>query len=169
MVGETRISLVEATGDDVADLVALRTAVAGKLTADHGVGPWSGSSSDKGVRLDLRNSKLFVARRRGRLIATFRLATKKPWAIDLDYFTAGRRALYLLSMAVTPDLQRRAIGRSCVEEMKSIARKWPADAIRLDAYDAAAGAGPFYEKCGFQNRGRATFRGCPLIYFEMLL
>jgi GNAT superfamily N-acetyltransferase len=169
MERETRISLVEATEDDVADLVALRTAVAEKLTADHGPGPWSGVSSDPGVRFDLRNSSLFVARRRGRLIATFRLATKKPWAIDPDYFTAARRALYLLSMAVAPDLQRQDIGRGCVEEMKSIARKWPADVIRLDAYDAAAGAGPFYEKCGFQNRGRASFRGCPLIYFEMLL
>jgi hypothetical protein len=46
--------------------------------------------------------------------------------------------------------------------------RWPSDAIRLGAYDADAGAGAFYEKCGFQEVGRATYRTVPLIYFEML-
>jgi GNAT superfamily N-acetyltransferase len=45
---------------------------------------------------------------------------------------------YLLAMAVTPAKQRQGIGRRCMEEAKRIARAWPADAIRLDAYDAAA-------------------------------
>ncbi len=73
-------------------------------------------------------------------------------------------------MAVTPDSQRQRIGRLCVEEIKKMLSRWPKpDAIRLDAYDALAGAGPFYGKCGFKDVGRATFRGCPLAYFEMLL
>ena len=46
---------------------------------------------------------------------------------------------------------------------------WPAEAICLDAYDTEAGAGGFYRKCGFQEVGRATYRGTPLIYFQMLL
>ena len=49
------------------------------------------------------------------------------------------------------------------------ARKWPATAIRLDAYDAAYGAGDFYRKCGFREVGRATYRTEPLIYFELIL
>jgi hypothetical protein len=43
------------------------------------------------------------------------------------------------------------------------------DAIRLDAYDAEAGAGPFYAKCGFEERGRVVYKGDPLIYYELLL
>ena len=48
-------------------------------------------------------------------------------------------------------------------------QKWPGDAIRLDAYDSQAGAGEFYRKCGFREAGRASYRGTPLIYFEMPL
>ena len=77
-----------------------------------------------------------------------------------------RKALYLLEMAVAPDLQRGGIGRLLIEAAKSVARAFPADAIRLDAYDHAAGAGGFYAKCGFQERGRVAYRGVPLIYFE---
>ena len=29
-----------------------------------------------------------------------------------------------------------------------------------------AGAGPFYEKCGFTEMGRVTYRITPLIYYE---
>ena len=50
-----------------------------------------------------------------------------------------------------------------------VAAAWPADAIRLDAYDHAAGAGPFYAKCGFRERGRVVYRGNPLAYYELLL
>ncbi len=164
-----RIKMEVATAADVLDIVALRTAVTGKLAAQYGQGPWSGISTEKGVLFDMRNSKVFVARQRGGLIATLRLATKKPWAIDLKYFTACQRPLYLLSMAVAPDRQRQGIGRLCLEETKKICRQWPADAIRLDAYDAPAGAGGFYSKCGFRDLGRASYRGCPLAYFEMLL
>ena len=90
-------------------------------------------------------------------------------AIDKSYFRECTRPLYLTDMAVAPGRQRQGIGRFCVEEMKRIAREWPADAIRLDAYDAEAGAGGFYRKCGFQEVGRVTYRKTPLIYFEGLL
>lgn len=163
------LALTVAKAEDVVELVALRAAVAGKLTAQHGSGPWSGASTEKGVRFDLRNSQVLVARRKGELIATLRLTTKKPWAIDPAYFSECKRPIYLLSMAVAPHLQRQGVGRQCMEEVRAIGREWPADAIRLDAYDAPAGAGPFYAKCGFNQVGSASYRGCPLVYFEMLL
>jgi GNAT superfamily N-acetyltransferase len=75
--------------------------------------------------------------------------------------------LYLTGMAVCPDKQRKGLGRLCIDEALRIARKWPSDAIRLDAYDADAGE--FYRKCGFREVGRALYRNVPLIYFEMLL
>jgi hypothetical protein len=45
----------------------------------------------------------------------------------------------------------------------------PADALRLDAYDGAAGAGEFYARCGFQERGRVTYKGNPLVSYERLV
>ena len=75
----------------------------------------------------------------------------------------------LMAMAVSPDDQRKGIGRLCIDETRRIAGEWPSDAIRLDAYDAAAGAGEFYRKCGFKEVGRATYRNVPLIYFEILV
>ncbi len=117
----------------------------------------------------MRNSTVYVARHRGRLIATLTLRTQKPWAIDKKYFAASQRPLYLTGMAVSPDEQRKGVGRLCIDEACRIATKWPGDAIRLDAWDAEAGAGEFYRKCGFREVGRATYRKAPLIYFEMLL
>ena len=38
-----------------------------------------------------------------------------------------------------------------------------------DVYDADAGAGSFYAKCGFREVGRAKYRNTRLIYFELLL
>jgi len=162
------MTLIPATTGDVLEIVALRTAVAEKLTLDHGQGPWSSASSEKRVLFDMRNSTVFVARQRGKLIASLLLTTKKPWAIDRSYFSACKRPLYLLSMAVAPDQQRKGIGRKCMTEVAALCRKWPADALCLDAYDASAGAGTFYSKCGFREVGRATYRGCPLVYFERM-
>ena len=34
---------------------------------------------------------------------------------------------------------------------------------------ADAGAGEFYARCGYVERGRTVFRTAPLIYFERLL
>ncbi len=161
--------IADAVEDDVPALVSLHTAVAETLTRTYGRGHWSHGVTDKGVLRGLRASRVLAARHAGRIIGTLRLATKKPWAIDAAYFTAVPRPLYLLDMAVAPDEQRRGVGRRLLQEAAVVGRAWPAQAIRLDAYDAAAGAGDFYARCGFREVGRATFRGTPLIYFERLL
>jgi len=110
-----------------------------------------------------------MARQGFGLVGTVRLATKKPWAIDLSYFTAVQRALYLHDLAVAPEMQRQGIGHRLMEEAKAVARAWPSQAIRLDAYDHPAGAGAFYRHCGFQEVGRVTYRSVPLVYFELLI
>ena len=110
-----------------------------------------------------------MARRGRAVVATFRLGTRKPWAIDRSSFTACDHPVYLTDMSVRPDYQRRGIGRRCVDEIIRIARAWPADAIRLDAYHAEAGAGGFYARCGFRQVGNAVYRGVPHVYYEMLL
>ncbi len=97
-----------------------------------------------------------------------RLATKKPWAIDVSYFTPVKRPLYLTGIAVSVAHQRHGLGRRALEDACAIAEEWPADAIRLDTYDAKAGAGGFYARCGFLERGRAVYKGDPLVYYERL-
>lgn len=158
--------LVAATPADAAEVAALRNAAAEDLTRRFGAGHWSGTVSEKGVLYDLRTSTVWMVRSRGQVIATLRLAIRKPWAIDISYFTPCVRPLYLTSMAVAPGRQRTGVGRRCLEHALQIARDWPADAIRLDAYDAPAGAGAFYHKCGFREAGRTIYRGNPLVYFE---
>jgi ribosomal protein S18 acetylase RimI-like enzyme len=158
-----------ASTDDAVALAALHNAIADGKTREYGDGPWSGKVTERGMLYAMRISRVFVLREASGIVATFRLQTKKPWAIDTSYFTAVRRPLYLLGMAVSPERQRRGLGRQCLEEAERIAREWPADGIRLDAYDADAGAGGFYAQCGYTQVGRRTYRNSPLIYFESLL
>ncbi len=68
-----------------------------------------------------------------------------------------------VSLAIAPEHSRGELGYWIA------AAEWPADSIRLDAYDADAGAGWFYAKCGFQERGRVVYKGDPLVYYEFLL
>ncbi len=147
----------------------MRVLVAERLTHDFGQGPWSSAGTEKGVLYAMRRVNVFVTRREGKIAGVLELGVKKPWAIDKSYFAPSNRPLYLTGMGVTPDLQRQGLGRAMIEAAEKFARAWPADAIRLDAYDAAAGAGPFYAKCGFREMGRVTYRNAPLIYYELLL
>jgi GNAT superfamily N-acetyltransferase len=162
------LSFATATTADAASIAALRTSAADQLTRVHGRGHWSSPVTEATVLRAIRSSRVLVGLRRDRIAATLTLATKKPWAIDVSYFTRVEQALYLHDMAVLPDEQRHGLGRQMLEEAKAIARSWPAGAIRLDAYDAEAGAGRFYEKCGFREVGRVTYRKTPLVYYELV-
>jgi GNAT superfamily N-acetyltransferase len=161
--------LTLADADDADAVATLRNAVATELTARHGIGHWSSTSSEQGVRAAMKRSSIYLLRDERREVATLELATKKPWAIDRRCFTPVRTPLYLLGMAVDPARQRGGIGRRCIDEAVTICKAWPADSLCLDAYDAAAGAGDFYRKCGFTEVGRATYRNTALIYFELLV
>ena len=158
-----------ATEDDAESLQILRQQVAEHLTARFGKGHWSSYGNLRAVLRSLEHSKTLVARRDGEIVATLRLVTKKPWSIDTKYFTPVKRPLYLLDMAVAPALQREGVGRELLKAATPVARAWPADAIRLDAYDAPAGAGGFYQRCGYREVGRAVYRRTPLIYYEQVL
>jgi len=162
------VRLTEATVAEAPAIAHLHTAVANRLTREFGRGHWSSVVSEKGVLYAMRTSRVFVVLKRTEVVATLQLATKKPWAIDKTYFVKCERPLYLTAMAVEPAQQRRGIGRSMLDQAKRIARAWPGDAIRLDAYDCSGGAGEFYAKCGFREVGRVTYRGTPLIYYELI-
>jgi GNAT superfamily N-acetyltransferase len=158
-----------AVQQDAPAIAALRNDAAQDLTRRYGRGHWSYEVSDRGVAAAMKTSRVLIGRKGDVIVATLRLATKKPWAIDRAYFADVKRPLYLTDMAVSPSLQRNGVGRGILEEAKAVARAWPADAIRLDAYHAPAGAGAFYVKCGFTHVGGKSYRGVPLLYFELLL
>ena len=156
-----------ATEDDAPTLAALHTEVAANLTRVHGLGQWSMKATERGVLHAMRTSRVYVGREGQTIVATYHLQTKKPWAIDTKYFSPCKRPLYLVGMAVDPPRQRQGLGRKCLDHAQDMARSWPADAIRLDAFDAAAGAGGFYARCGWFEVGRNTYRDTPLVYFEL--
>jgi GNAT superfamily N-acetyltransferase len=158
-----------AAPEDALALVALHVAVAADLTRKFGHGAWSGAPTERGVLNQMRFSQILTARQWGKIVGTLHLQTRKPWAIDVAYFTPVRKAIYLTGMAVQPRLQRQGVGRMLMEKAMEMTREWPADAIRLDAFDAVAGAGEFYAKCGMRDVGHVKYRNAPLVYFEMVL
>jgi GNAT superfamily N-acetyltransferase len=159
----------DATRHDVAAIAGLQNAAAGALTARYGPGPWSVLVTERGAALALRHAHLRVGREGKRIVTVLRLATKKPWAIDVSYFTPVKRPVYLTGMAVSVAHQGQGLGRMALEDAAAAARTWGAEAIRLDAFDADAGAGGFYAHCGFTERARVVYKGDPLVYYERLL
>ena len=157
-----------ATRADAAAIADVRVAAAARLTRDFGHGHWSSLTNEAAVLRDLKAATVLVARDRGKIIATLTLQTRKPWSIDVSYFTACRKPLYLINMAVHPRRQRRGVGRALLTEALRVACERNADAIRLDAYDADAGAGDFYRRCGYRQTGKRTYRDVPLAYFERM-
>ncbi len=159
----------DATAADAPAIAALQNAAAGALTARFGVGHWSTLVSERSAVLALRHARVRVGRQGKRILTVLRLAPKKPWAIDVAYFTPVKRPLYLTGLAVSVAHHGQGLGRLALEDARAVAAAWPADAIRLDAYDAEAGAESFYAKCGFRERGRRVYKGDPLVYYELLL
>ena len=153
---------------DMPALARMRTDVALDLSRQFGQGHWASEVSERAVWRSLRYATVLVARREGEIIATLRLANKKPWAIDRTYFTEVVRPVYLTDMAVAPHAQRAGVGRAIVREAQARVADIPGAGIRLDAYDGLAGAGPFYARCGFREVGRVVYRNVPLVYFEWL-
>ena len=164
-----RLSFALASESDASAIAALRAVTAADLTERFGRGHWSGETTERGVLAGMIDARIWIARRGSSVVGTFRLSTTKPWAIDPAYFAASTSPLYLTDMAVRPDLQGNGIGRRCLAKAVEIAAAWPADAVRLDAYNAEAGAGAFYENCAFREVGRVAYRGVPLVYYERLI
>jgi GNAT superfamily N-acetyltransferase len=164
-----KLSIRQAVEADAEEIAALRVAAANDLTERFGKGFWSSNTTEKGVLLAMKRGKVVIAADAGAIVGTLTLSTQKPWAIDTGYFTKVSRPIYLTSMAIAPVKQGQGVGRSMLEAADSVAKAWPAHAIRLDAFDADAGAGGFYARCGYEERGHAVFRAVPLIYFEKLI
>src|SRR5262245_35051367 len=163
------LTLRRATDAGIPALLMLRLAVDADQARRFGRDRWTTTISERSIARGFKSSRVLVALEQRRLVGTLRMDTKKPWAIDLRYFTPVPKAVYLHDVDVMPEQQRRGIGRALIEGAKAEARAWPVDAIRLDAFDGPSGAGPFYRKCGFTEVGHAVYRSVPLVYFEFVL
>jgi len=162
------VRITNASIDDAAAIAAVRVAAADRLTREFGDGHWSAHTTAAAVARDIKASTVLVSRDRGTIAGTLTLQTKRPWAIDAEYFTPCPKPLYLVNMAVVPELQRAGIGRALLTEALHAAGAFPAHALRLDAYDGPAGSGGFYRRCGYTAVGGKSYRGVPLLYFELM-
>lgn len=163
------VSISLATPEDAAAIAEVISEAARDLTAKHGQGHWSAVATGKGVLNGMGKAKVLLAKANGQVVGTLRLTASRPWVIDPAYFTPVARPVYLVDMAVRPGFQRIGVGRSLIETAKNMATALAGDSIRLDAYEGAAGAGAFYEKCGFTDRGHIVYKTVPHIYFEWLI
>ena len=87
-----------------------------------GVGRGPYNATERGVLRDMRSSQVVIVRRGKRIAASLCLVKKKPWAIDVNYFTPVKRPIYLLSMNVEPKMQRQGVGRYLLDAAKETAR-----------------------------------------------
>jgi GNAT superfamily N-acetyltransferase len=164
-----RLTFRDATLKDVPAIAGLHNAAAGALTARFGEGHWSSLVTERGIAVAQRHARVRVGKAGTRIVTVLSLATQKPWAIDVSYFTPVKRPLYLTGMTVAVAHQGKGLGRLALEDAIAVTRGLSGDAIRLDSYDADAGAGAFYTRCGFRERGRVVYKGDPLVYYELLL
>ena len=165
----TDTSISVALMSEARALATLRSAVARDMTRQFGEGHWSACPSKAEVVRQLRASHVLVARQGAELMGTVRLVRALPWAIDSSSFTSVAKPWYVLGLAVAPQCRGRGVGRELMEAVKDTARSRGAQALWLDAYEHAAGAGPFYLKCGFRKVGRTAQGDVPLNFFEWLV
>jgi GNAT superfamily N-acetyltransferase len=174
-----KLTIEEATPHDVTEILALRLAIGAHMQERYGDDRWAPPIHEgsvlryfKGPRTRKSDGetliKILVGKIRGEIVALTRMQTKKPWAFDLKYFTPGAKAVYLGDVEVSAKCQGQGFGTQLMAAVVDHARVWPVGAVRTSSYDGAAGAGPFYAKCGFRETGRVTYRTIPMIYFEMI-
>ena len=166
----SQAELRPARSSDVKAVRAVLTAAANDLTARFGEGHWSGVSSVEALRKYLDEGALYVVEAEARMLGTLRLSERKIGFYHNDWFADPSAAAgYLLDMAIDPAHQRRGIGQQAMRLAEELARARGLAAIRLDAYGGPAGAGRFYEKCGFRQVHAGEFKGVALEYFEKLI
>ena len=111
---------------DAAAIAAMRNAAAEQLSRKYGQGNWSSPATERSVLLHNfmrpKFQRTLIVRDGSDIIATLCLQTKKPWAIDVKYFTNVSKALYLISMAVHPDWQGKGVGRMILKKAENVAR-----------------------------------------------
>ena len=146
---------------------AILAASSDELARLHGPGRWGETVKLGAFKRGVLLRALYLATCGGVPAATFCLARRRPSFYAPTLFARpDAPASYLSSMAVAPALQRQGLGRWCLEQAEALAARQRLAYMRLDAYEGPAGAGPFYQKCGYRAVGRVPLSGAALIVFE---
>jgi GNAT superfamily N-acetyltransferase len=155
---------------DAATVSKIRAAVAKDLTLRYGPGHWSEVFAVATIRKHMAERPIYLVGLDGAQIATFELRADAPFWYSHSWFSEpDAPAFYLFSMAVLPEWQRHGVGASIMSQVEEMGRSEGRQAIRFDAYDAPAGAGRFYQKCGYALVHRGSFNGVALEYYEKQL
>ncbi len=159
--------ILDAKPTDARLVANLRKTVAQHMTRQSGEGQWSATSTGADVRRQMRASHMLVAWQGEHVVGCVRLATVNSHSMSSAGFTPVSSALYVLGLAVAPDLRRIGIGRRLLDAAKDVARARRAQALWLDAYETQVG--PFYERCGFRRVGPVDRRRTALVFYEWLV
>jgi len=158
-----------ATRADASDVQNVRAAAADDLTTKHGAGHWSMVSTPITIRNQIDDNRVYIAKQ-DQIVGTYTLDTQKIAFYRKDWFAyPNDPSLYLSNMAVVPKFQHMGKGRAIMMEIERLAKKMDCLAIRLDAYDSPAGAGRFYEKCGYEHVHHGILGYTAYTYFEKVL
>jgi GNAT superfamily N-acetyltransferase len=160
------VEITEASAADVPGIVALRAEVAQDMTSRFGEGPWSVETSAADVIRQLRASQVLVARRGEDILGAVRLAVPIHHALEAISFTPVASSLYVLGLAVAPLQRGRGLGGRLIAAAKDAARARSIQALWLDTYADAAGASPFYVRCGFRQVASVHDQQWPLLFYE---
>jgi GNAT superfamily N-acetyltransferase len=149
---------------------AIRAAAAADLVARFGDGHWGTVLSLDATRDRAKLGELYLIEDSGAPVATFILNRRQPGWYHAAWFADPQaRSGYLTHLAVRPESQRQGVGRHALAAAEALCRKAGLGALRFDAYQGPAGAGPFYVKCGYTLRFSNEFRGVGLDYYEKVL
>ena len=160
--------ITNASLDDAGAIAAVRVAAANRLTREFGDGHWSAHTTDAAVARDIKASTVLVARDRGTIVGTLTLQTKRPLGYRRPYFTPARSRYTWSTWRSLPSGSVPGLAAALLTEALHAARASPAHALRLDAYEGPAGSGGFYRRCGYTAVGGKSYRGVPLLYFELM-
>src|SRR5471032_3383897 len=115
-----------ATPADAEELAALRNAVAADQFQRFGVKSFNTTS--RGILCDLRWGDLLIARNKKQIVSSLLFVKKKPWAIDVSYFTPVEYPLYVRAMNTHPDFQHQGAGTRLLKYALTFARSKGSDA-----------------------------------------
>ena len=90
--------------------------------------------------------------RGGKPAATFTASHDAPSYLDLSLWPSNAEpSLYLTQLAVSPRLQRRGIGRTCVTTVERLALEHDCYSVRLDVTEAHAELLGWYLELGYRE------------------
>ncbi len=116
---------------------------------------------------DVERGDLHLCICEGEIAASFALNRE----VEEEYETANwekpdANFIAMHRLCVSPDFQRRGIGRACMQEIDRFALDNGYNAVRLDTFSGNTKALPMYESLGFKSVGEAFWRKGRFIIFE---